>query len=277
MGNKTKRMMYTIIIGIVLGYLFLVAFTYLIQDRILYHPASEIAATPKSIGLDFEEITLKTEDGVDISAWYVPAQSERGVMLFCHGNAGNISHRLDSIRIFHELNLSVLIFDYRGYGKSKGSPTEKGTYLDAEAAWDYLVNSLHYHPEKIIIFGRSLGSAVAAETALKHKPAALFIESGFKSVPELGAKAFPYLPVKLISRFHYSTIDKIDKIESPKLIIHSRQDELIPFEHGRALFEKAKEPKEFLPIAGGHNNGFLTSGKVYVNGLDKFISRYLQR
>ena len=272
--QKTRRMLTIISIGLALGYLALVVFVYVRQGKMLYFPMKEISETPKDIGLDFKDITLKTKDGLNISAWYIPAKNERGVLLFCHGNAGNISHRLDSIRIFHDLGLSVLIFDYRGYGKSEGSPTEKGTYLDAETAWDYLVNVKNARPDKIIIFGRSLGSAVAAETALRHKAGALIIESGFTSVPDLGSKFFPYLPVKLISRYHYSTIDKVGKIDVPKLFIHSPEDEVIPFDCGIALFEKAKGPKEFLRITGGHNEGFMMSGKVYTDGLESFIAKY---
>jgi uncharacterized protein len=267
-------MLIVISIGLISGYLVLVAFVYVRQGKMLYFPMKEIEQTPKDIGLDFEEITLRTKDGINISAWYIPAKNERGSLLFCHGNAGNISHRLDSIRIFHELGLSVLIFDYRGYGKSDGSPTEKGTYIDAEAGWDYLVNVKKAAPEKIIIFGRSLGSAVAAETALRHKAGALIIESGFRSVPDLGSRFFPYLPVKLISRYHYSTINKIGKINIPKLFIHSPGDEVIPFDHGLALYKNAAEPKEFLGITGGHNEGFLISGEKYTDGLDKFIKKY---
>jgi len=275
MDVKIKRMLFVVFISLVLGYLILVGFVYIRQGIMIYYPTKEIAETPGNIGLDFEEIILKTEDNIDISAWYIPSENARGVVLFCHGNAGNISHRLDSIRIFHDLNLNVLIFDYRGYGKSKGSPTEKGTYLDAESAWGYLVNVKHVQPKKIILFGRSLGSAVAAEIALRHQARAIIIESGFTSIPDLGNKFFPYLPVRLISRFHYSTIDKVNKINIPKLFIHSPQDEMIPFEQGSRLFEKAAGPKEFLRITGSHNEGFLISGKDYIAGLNRFISKYL--
>ncbi|NCO84337.1 MAG: alpha/beta hydrolase [Nitrospirae bacterium CG_4_10_14_3_um_filter_44_29] len=266
-------MLYTILIGLALGYLLLIGFVYLRQGSMVYYPTKEIEGTPADIGLKYEEITLKTKDSVNLSAWYVPAKDERGVVLFCHGNAGNISHRLDSIRIFHDLGLSVFIFDYRGYGRSEGSATEKGTYLDAESAWEYLVNVKGARPEKIILFGRSLGSAVAAELALKHKAAGIIIESGFKTIPALGAKFFPYLPLRLISRFQYSTIDKVGMIKMPKLFIHSPQDEMIPYEHGAALFKNATEPKEFLQITGGHNEGFLTSGKIYTEGLGRFIAK----
>lgn len=278
MKVKLKKIMTSVFFSILLGYLLLVVFVYIRQGSMIFFPSKEIEATPRDIGLDFEDMTFSTEDGKKIAAWFVPSGNERGVLLFCHGNAGNISHRLDSIRIFHDLGLSVLIFDYRGYGRSEGSPTEKGTYRDAEAAWNYLINKMKVRPEDVIFFGRSLGAGVAAEMALKHRAAGLIMESAFMSVPSLGSKFFPYLPghlIRLISRFHYSNIDKINRIGIPKLIIHSPQDEIIPFEHGAALFEKATVPKEFLRIAGGHNEGFMLSGRTYIDGLDRFITRSL--
>jgi fermentation-respiration switch protein FrsA (DUF1100 family) len=257
-----------------LGYLALLAFVYFRQDSLIFYPMREILQTPNDIGLNFEDFSVKTGDGVTISGWYIPAYQERGVVLFCHGNAGNISHRLESIRIFHDLGLAVCIFDYRGYGKSEGSATEKGTYLDAEGIWDYITAVKRVPPEKIILFGRSLGSAVAAHLALTHRAGALIIESGFTSIPELGKKFFIFLPIRFLSRYQYATIEKIDRIHIPKLFIHSPGDEIIPYMHGVALFEQAAEPKEFLRITGGHNEGFLLSGETYVRGLNAFISKY---
>jgi fermentation-respiration switch protein FrsA (DUF1100 family) len=267
-------MVYT---GLVLGFFCLVVLVtvYFKQDGMFYFPEKDIWQTPKDISLGYEEIYFTTKDKITISGWYIPAENEKGVILFCHGNAGNISHRLDSIKIFNSLNLSVLIFDYRGYGKSEGKPSESGTYLDAEAAWDYLVDVKQKSPEKIILFGRSLGGAVAAEIALRKNPAGLIIESSFTSVPDIGKKFYPLLPIKLISKFRYSTIDKIGLIKCPKLIIHSPEDEIIPFEHGKHLYEKASSPKEFLEIKGGHNEGFLISGNTYNAGLKRFLDRCL--
>ena len=242
----------------------------------LYFPQRDIQQTPKDIGLDYEDVYMKTKDGVTISGWYIPTENEKGVVLFCHGNAGNISHRLESINIFYNMGLSVLIFDYRGYGKSEGKPSEKGTYLDAEAAWNYLVSIKGKPPRKIILFGRSLGAAIAADIALKESPAGLIIESSFLSVFEMGKKYYPWIPVRLISKFDYSTIDKIQSITSPKLIIHSPDDEIIPFEHGKKLFEKAVQPKEFLQIEGGHNEGFLISGNLYLKGIKGFLNKCLK-
>jgi len=269
-----KRMLITVVIGLVLSYLALVAFVYVRQPKMLYFPTGQIEQTPADIGLSFDTVTFKTADGLTIAAWYIPAPDARAVLLFCHGNAGNISHRLDSIRIFHDLGLSVLIFDYRGYGESEGEPTEKGTYLDAEAAWNFLVKEKGTDPARIVIFGRSLGSAVAAELALRRKAGALVIESGFTSIPDLGRKYYPYMPVSLITRFHYATIDKVSSLALPKLFIHSPEDEIIPFDQGMRLFEKASEPKEFLKLRGDHNEGFFLSGELYINGLQQFISRY---
>jgi fermentation-respiration switch protein FrsA (DUF1100 family) len=263
--------------GIILVFFYLVILVavYIKQDSMLYFPEKEIWQTPKDISLEYEEIFFTTKDEIIISGWYIPAENEKGVLIFCHGNAGNISHRLDSIKNFNKLGLSVLIFDYRGYGKSDGKPSERGTYLDAAAAWEYLINVKHKSPENIILFGRSLGAAIAAETALRNNPAGLIIESAFTSVPDMGKKFYPWLPVKLISKFKYSTVDKINLIKCPKLIIHSSQDEVIPFEHGKLLFESASKPKDFLEIKGDHNEGFLLSGNIYINGLRKFLDECL--
>lgn len=266
--------MLKIVIIVMACYAVLVFMAYLRQDSMLYYPIREIEQTPKDRGIAYDDVSLVTEDGVTISGWYIPAKEEKGILLFCHGNAGNISHRMDSIKIFHDLGLTVFIFDYRGYGKSEGKPSEEGTYLDAEAAWNFLTIHRRVPPEKIIIFGRSLGSAVATEIALRKNPGALIIESGFTSVPDLGKKYYPWLPVRLISRYRYTTVDKVGAIQCPKMIIHSPDDEIIPFEQGRRVFERAAPPKSFLAITGGHNEGFLVSGSLYHKGLKDFLSSH---
>ncbi|MDA8084630.1 MAG: alpha/beta hydrolase [Nitrospiraceae bacterium] len=276
LAGTMKRMLLLLFAGLAAGYLLLVVYVYAKQGSMLYFPSRDLTATPRDVGLNYREVTLMTTDGIYISAWDVPAENARGYLLFCHGNAGNISDRLDSIRIFHDLGLGVLIFDYRGYGKSAGAPDEEGTYRDAEAAWGYLAYTLRVPPERIILFGRSLGSAVAAETALRRKAGLLIMESAFTSVPDLGASFFPHLPVRLISRYRYSSISKVSRILIPKLFIHSPDDEIVPFEQGMRLFEKAGGPKEFLRIAGGHNDGFLLSGRIYREGLAAFLSRHLK-
>ncbi len=244
------------------------------QSHLLYHPLREIERTPEGVGLSYEEVTLRTTDGVRLAAWYVPADAARGTVLFCHGNAGNMSHRVGTIAILNRLRMNVLLFDYRGYGASEGSPSEAGTYRDAETAWRHLVQQRGVAPGDLILHGRSLGGAVAAQVAQKHPPRALILESTFTSVPDVARGMFPWLPVRLLARIQYDTLERIARIRCPKLIIHSRDDDLIPFEHGRRLFEAAAEPKTWLEITGRHNDGFFTSGKRYEKGLDDFLSRH---
>ena len=194
------------------------------------------------------------------------------VVLFCHGNAGNISHRLESIALFHRLGLSVLIFDYRGYGDSEGKPDEQGTYRDARAAWRHLRELRGVAGDDIILFGRSLGAAVAAWLAARERPRAVILESAFTSAASLGAEHYPWLPVDLLLRHRYDTLARVSEIRAPLLVVHSRDDEIVPFHHGRALFDAAAEPKRLLEIRGGHNDGFLASGAVYRDALAAFLA-----
>jgi hypothetical protein len=210
-----------------------------------------------------------------LHAWFIPAENARATVLFCHGNAGNISHRLDSIRLLHSLGLQVLIFDYRGYGRSDGRPSEKGSYRDVDAAWQYLLEVRGLPQTQIIIFGRSLGAAVAADLASRTRPAAVILESAFTSVPDMAAGIYPWLPVRLLSRYRYDNLDKVARLSAPLLLVHSRQDEIIPFVHGERLFERAHVPKQFLEIHGGHNDAFLTSRKAYTQGLKAFLDAHL--
>jgi fermentation-respiration switch protein FrsA (DUF1100 family) len=244
------------------------------QNSLLYFPTRSVAVTPSDVGLEFEKLELKTEDGVHLAAWFVPATLPRGTILFCHGNGGNISHRLDSLLLFHRLGFDVLIFDYRGYGDSEGQPSELGTYRDVEACWRYLTQERGVAPGRIILFGRSLGGAVALYLASHETPGALILESTFTSVPDLAAKLYPLFPVRLICRMQYDSLARIGQIRSPVLIIHSREDEIIPFNHGQRLFAEAKDPKSFLELRGGHNDGFLASGQGYILGLNTFLTSF---
>ncbi len=270
-------MLWSIIVISVGVYIGLVALLVLFQSSFLYFPSGNIEATPKDIGLPFEEVWLRTSDRVKLHSWFVPAEKNRGVVLFFHGNGGNISHRLDSIYTFNRLGLSVFIFDYRGYGQSEGKTTEEGTYRDAEAAWFYLVEKRKIPPGEIVIFGRSLGGSIASWLAQDHIPRALIVESSFTSVPDIGAEIYPFFPVKQISRFEYNTREYLSRVNCPVLIVHSPEDDLIPFSHGEKLFESAKDPKNFLEIRGGHNDGFMVSGGTYKDGLESFFSVLRER
>ena len=255
------------------AYLLLVGFIYLTQASMLYLPGvpgRQLEATPEAVGLDYEDVWLDTSDGVRIHSWFVPADSTRTVLYF-HGNAGNISHRLYTIQQLHELGRSVFIIDYRGYGESDGKPDEDGLYRDAEAAWQYLTDVRGIAAEDIVVYGRSLGGSLAAWLAAERRPGALVLDSSFTSVPDAGQEAYPWLPVRLLSRFRHATVEHVAKVNAPVLVVHSRTDDIIPFHHGKALFNAANEPKSFLELHGGHNDAHLTSETAYVDGLGTFL------
>ncbi|MEW5959024.1 MAG: alpha/beta hydrolase [Chloroflexota bacterium] len=265
------------IIVMVLGlYVALLVLAFIFQERLLYFPLRRLDATPADIGLNYQTVQLQTGDGVTISGWFIPAEPERTTtVLFFHGNAGNISHRLNSIAVFHRLGLNTLIIDYRGYGQSQGRPTEPGTYHDAAAAWRYLVEERQIPPEQIVIFGRSLGGGVASWLARQRPPAALILESTFTSVPDLAVQVYPFLPARQLSRIHYDTVARLPDIHCPILIVHSPDDQVIPYRHGQRLLAAAHEPKMFLEIRGDHNAGFMTSAGEYQAGLAGFLDRYV--
>ncbi len=257
-------------------YLALVALLYLTQARQVYFPIRDHATTPAAYGMPYEDVWFATEDEVWLHGWFVGAEEPRGVLLFFHGNAGNISHRLDSMRTFRELGLSVFIFDYRGYGRSEGEPGEAGTYRDARAAWRYLREERGTAARHIVVFGRSLGASVAAWLAAREQPGAVIIESAFTSARDLGAELYPWLPIRWILKFEYDTRAAVRDIHSPLLVVHSTEDQIVPFHHGQALFEAANHPKAFLEIRGGHNDGFIRSRPQYEQGLREFLDAYVQ-
>jgi fermentation-respiration switch protein FrsA (DUF1100 family) len=236
---------------------------YFTQPKLLYSPICEVCCTPADIGLRFESVVFESSDGTKLTGWYIPAVNGKFTVLFCHGNGGNIMHRLDNINIFHHLGLSCFIFDYRGYGKSEGKPTESGTYLDAQAAYNWLIHQKRTAPENIIIFGRSLGGSIAAELATKVEAKGLVIESAFTSYVDMGKRIYPYMPVRWFARFRYNTIDYIKQVHYPVMLIHSKDDEIAPFDFGLKLYEAANKPKKFVEISGSHNDGFLVSGQIY--------------
>jgi alpha-beta hydrolase superfamily lysophospholipase len=265
----------SVIAVIIITYLLSAVYKFLTQSYDVYHLKKEIKANPFDIRLYFEEIIFKSSDGINLSGWFVPARDHKGVILVLHGNGENISTGLTFIDYFNRrLGLSVFIFDYRGYGKSEGRPTEKGTYLDARAAWEYLTGAKKVKPQEIIIFGRSLGGSIAAWLAKEVKPRALILDSTFTSIKDIAAEIYPYLPVKKFFKFNYSTIDYLKDIASPVLIIHSSEDDYIPFSHAIKLYNAAKEPRQFLKIMGAHNNNYIKSGEIYIEGIKSFLSRY---
>ncbi|MHC4563076.1 MAG: alpha/beta hydrolase [Planctomycetota bacterium] len=274
-GKKILRVVW-LIVRIVTGvYVLSALLLYVMQSRYIYYPTPDIEATPDLIGLPYEDLTFKAADGVTLTGWFVPAEKARGVVLLFHGNGGNIGHRIDTLGIFNSLGLSTFIIDYRGYGRSEGKPSEKGTYLDAEAAWNYLTGERGIEPEQIILFGRSMGGVFASYLAKDRAVAGVIVESCFTSAVDMGAELFPLMPVRLLSRYKYPAADYLSQATCPVLVIHSPDDDIIPFHYGQRLFDAAPEPKTFLQIAGSHNDGFLLSGRTYTDGLDTFISERL--
>lgn len=255
-------------------YVLACALLFACQNRLMHLPDDEIVADPGHADLAYERVAIDTRDGLRLDGWLVPAQEPRGALLFFHGNAGNISHRIESLRIFHELGLTTLIVDYRGYGRSEGSPTESGLYKDAEAALAFL-RERGLRDREIVYFGRSLGGAVAAHLAARAPPGALILESTFTSAPDVAAEHFPIFPVRLLARLSYPAEDNIAEVDRPVLVIHSPDDEIVPYAHGRALRAAAPGPASFLEIEGDHNTGFLHSRQRYTDGLDAFLSEHL--
>ncbi len=243
---------------------------FLFQGRMVYHPGRRVYQDPSAAGLAFDEVTLYTDDGVQLQAWWVPCEGAEYTVLFCHGNAGTLAGRVPTAKIWHDLGCNILLFDYRGYGNSTGKPTEQGTYRDAMAAWRFLTDKKQISPDAIILHGRSLGGAVAARTAAQGQPKALIVESSFTSIENIARELYPFLPVKLILRFKYDTQQYIARTTCPLLVIHSPEDDLIRYRHGETLFREAREPKRFLEIHGDHNDGYFDSGEVYVEGLATF-------
>lgn len=246
---------------------------YLMQARMLYLadvPGRALERTPADIDVDYDDVWIETSDGVRLHGWFMPGGSDR-VLLFFHGNAGNISHRLGSIRQFLQLGLSVLIIDYRGYGQSDGRTTEQGIYRDAAAAWRYLTETRGTSQDQIVVFGRSMGASAAAYLAAHNRPRALIVESSFTSVPDIASEYYPWLPVRWLSRLRHSTEDFVRQAGSPVLVIHSEDDEIVPFRHGEAIFAAAAEPRTFLAIRGSHNDAFLRDEADYLAGIRAFL------
>ena len=262
------------VLVVVISYALLVAVVYLMQGRMLYlasMPGRELEMTPADVGMEFEDVSFEAADGVALHGWFVPGASERTVLFF-HGNAGNISHRLESIRQFRGLGLSVFIIDYRGYGQSAGRTTESGIYRDADAAWRYLTETRGLRGSDIIVFGRSLGASVASRLAAAERPLGLIVESSFTSVPDVAAELYPWLPARWLSRLRHATRDHVKNAQCPVLVIHSRDDEIIPFHHGQAIFEAARKPRTLLELRGSHNDAFLRDERRYIEGLRTFIA-----
>jgi fermentation-respiration switch protein FrsA (DUF1100 family) len=237
-------------------YVGLCAVLFFMQKSQIYVPDRDVNSTPLDGGMPFENLHLPASNGETIHAWHIPAKNEtRSTIIFCHGNGGNIGGRIGSLQVFHNMGFNVIIFEYQGYGDSTGETTEKNTYDDAMTAWNYLIKGKALQPEDIIIFGRSLGGAVAIQLAEQVQPKLLVTESTFSSAPDMAARMFPFLPSKILCRYKYNSAERIKNIHCPVIIAHGPEDNTVPYAFGKRIFDAANEPKHFVDLEGGHNAG----------------------
>ena len=246
---------------------------YFYQSRLIFHPTRELTTTPTDQGLTYVDAAIPTADGELLHAWFIPHAAASASVLFLHGNGGNISDRPLTLARLHAMGLNVLMLDYRGYGQSTGVPSARGTFADARAGWNYLIEEQDVHPNSIIIYGRSLGGAVAIELASQTNPRAVIVESTFTSIAAMASDIYPYLPTRMLLRHKYPSIDTITRIKAPLFIAHSDEDDLIPRQHGQRLFQVAPEPKQFYRLVGSHNEAFAASGEAYYDALKQFVDR----
>ena len=243
-----------------------------IENFFIFFPQTSFDFHPQDLRLEYRDIYFQTQDGKKLHGWFFPLKNDSPVILFCHGNAGNISHRLDNIKRLLEKNLQVFIFDFRGYGKSTGRPSEKGLYLDGLAAYDYLVKKEKVSPERIILFGRSLGAAVALNIATQKSAKSIIMESAFTSTKDMAKTIILFRLFSWAIPANYNNMAKISRINIPLLIIHGDHDEIVPFHMGQTLFESAKDPKYFLKLTGArHNDTYEVGGENYFRTFAKFI------
>ncbi len=258
-------------IYIVVFIVFTIAYLRYFEHRALYFPTREIEFTPEIVDLSYEDIYFNTKDNVRLNAWFVPASDSRYTLLFCHGNGGNICHRIEKIQALNALGLDIFIFDYRGYGKSGGRPSEQGFYRDISVAYEYLISQKKISPDRIVLYGESLGGAVAIDLATRARVKALITESTFSSTKDVARVIYPYFPAFLLySKF--DSANKIKNIKVPKLIIHSQNDEIVPFGQSQKLLDNSPEPKKRVILIGSHNTCYVDSKERYINSIEEFLN-----
>ena len=257
-----------------LGLLVIALMLYRFEHSQVYHPTRDAEYTPDDVGRPAEDVWLKTSDGLRLHAWFFAADQSspraKFVMLFCHGNGGNLTSRPGYYRAILETGVNLLTFDYRGYGRSDGEPSEAGTYTDAEAAYQWL-RTRGFAPEHILVWGESLGGGIASHLAATEPVGGLMLQSTFTSIPDIGAELFPWLPVRLISRIKYDTHSRLPHLKCPVVVMHSRGDTTIRFHHGERNFAAAREPKAFVELEGDHNDALLANRAAYVSGAEKIV------
>lgn len=260
------------LLGLASIYTIVLAGTFIFQKHLIHVPFAGYVATPTDRGMRFESVTLRQQnDTARLNGWFVEHSDAQFTVLVFGGNAGNMSYMLDTVHMFHEMGYSVFIFDYRGYGASEGELTESAMYDDARLAWNHLTDTRQILPDNIIVFGRSLGAAMASWVASEYKPAALIMESGFTSLERLGAIYYKWLPISYLLRFRYDNLSRIANVNCPVLFIHSSEDELVPYSESVDLYRATTAERSLLTISGNHARGYLDSGEAYTNGIEAFL------
>jgi fermentation-respiration switch protein FrsA (DUF1100 family) len=256
------------------------------EGKLTYHPPRRLVETPSDRGVAFEDVFMETEDGLSVHGWWIPAPAidaddseERAApptVLEFHGNAENISYGMDQHVAFHGLGWNQLIVDYRGYGRSEGRPSEEGLYRDGDAAYAH-VRARGVPPERIVLYGRSLGGAVAVHVAHRHPAAALVTEGLFTDTHRVGRDILPFIPVRLFIKKRFDSLSRVSGLRIPKLFMHAAYDEVIPVRHAERLFEAAAPPKELFWIPGaGHNDAFYVATEEYLAAVKRFVETYVQ-
>lgn len=249
-----------------------------IEHRFLFFPEGHIYFTPDDFGIDYEDVYYTTTDGVSINAWFVPAADDSPVLVWCHGNAGNISHRIENILLLLRWGVSIFIFDYRGYGKSGGEITEEGLYLDAVGAYKYLKDEKGIETSRIVPFGRSMGGPVAVDLATRENFPSLVLESTFTNLTDAVRTIYPEMGMDKLLSMRFDAAEKIKRVKSPILFIHGDMDDIIDYSLGRKLFEIANEPKTFYTIKGAmHNDTYEVGGEEYFKTFVEFVMKYAKK
>lgn len=257
-------------LGIFFGFLFF--FIKSLEQKSVFFQVKGIQVAPDYFQLPFEDIFLKTTDKVKINGWFIPNSDSQEVLLFFHGNGGNISHRLHKISCLHQLGVSIFLIDYRGYGNSSGRASVPGIYKDASAALDFLLKEKKYKPGQIFLYGESLGSAPAIDLASLDSLAGLILDGAFSCGQDMAKLIFPYLPRIFIPNI-LNNLKAIGRVKLPKLFLHSRTDEIVPFSLSQSLYRQAANPKEFVELIGGHNTSYIDSQDKYLQAIGNFFSQ----
>ena len=272
LGLTVLRSVVRITLGVLVGATLSLVF---LEKRLIYYPAATLDVTPKELGLPSEDVAIDVEGGVKLHGWFIKAAKEPSVatVLFSHGNAGNIADRLDRVMQLRSTGADFFLYDYRGYGRSTGSPDEEGTYKDGRAAYDYLVKIRGVDPKRLVLMGESLGCAISLQIAVEREAAGLVLEAPFASIAHMAGAIYPFLPLRPFIRTRYDNLDKAARLKMPLFVIQGTQDEVIPVAQGKMVHDAAPQPKQYLAVEGAHHNDvYLIGGASYRRALTDFIS-----